>query len=220
LFAVAIAGALLAACQHAPAPAKQSSDDTDVLEQAMAKEVKTHGKYAPSAAFKAKADELGLRMMERILSKCVDATGAESIGACYHERMLQGFDTDGTIKSHCPQRDDLEADMKCIVLGGIGHELATKMGKNAPTSFDWSDPETSANKVAMAFVLQQVRDCLSNGAASDPKDCVTARFTKALDLTSSDLEPCNALIDEDFKYGQCIGEAFSYKYMSTAIARM
>jgi hypothetical protein len=220
LSALAVVGTLLAACQQSRPPAAQSSVETDALARAMEQSAKTHDKYVPTEAFKAKAGELGLRMVERLMTKCLHATNAQSMEDCYHERMLQGFDTDGAVKSHCPQQKDLEADMKCIVLGSMGHELVTKMGNNSSAAFDWGDPEQSATRIANEFVLQQVRDCLSSGAASDPKDCVVGRMTKALDLTSSDLDPCNAYIDEDFKFGQCIGEAFGYKYMSAAVARM
>ncbi len=176
--------------------------------------------YTPTAAFKGKAEELGLRLMERLLSKCIRASGLDAMGACYHERMLAGFDTDGTINKHCPRQADIQADLKCVVLGGMAYHLLLKIDKDSADSFDWSDPQASTNEASNRFVLQQVRDCLYNGAASDPKECVMSRMTKALELTSADLEPCDALSDEDFAFGQCVGEAYSYKYISAGIQRM
>jgi hypothetical protein len=86
-----------------------------------------------------------------------------------------------------------------------------KIDKDA-APFDWNDPEKSVNDLAAQFLLQQVRDCLYNGAASDPKDCVVSRMTKALGLTGNDLDPCNAVIDDDQTYGQCIGEALGFEH--------
>jgi hypothetical protein len=176
--------------------------------------------YTPTEAFKGKGEELGLRLMERLLSKCIRASGQEAMGACYREHLLAGFDTDGTIDKHCPRQADIQADMKCIVLGGVAYHLSLKIDKDNAGSFDWSDPQASANEVGNRLLLQQVRDCLYNGAASDPKECVMGRMMKALELTTSDLEPCNALIDDDLAFGQCVGEAYSYKYMRSGIDRM
>ena len=70
------------------------------------------------------------------------------------------------------------------------------------------------------LVLEQLRNCLSSGSASDPYDCFLARMTTVLDLTSSDLDPCADYKDDDSRFGMCVGEAYTVKYMDAGIARM
>lgn len=218
LILLLVAG-LAVACQQPAKPAAETYPGLDALSKEMAKNAERDD-YTPTEPFRAKSDELGLLLAERLLSGCIRTSGQEPMKTCFHERMLAGFDTDGTLERNCPEQDDLEADFKCIVLGGMARHLAARAGDDAMESLDWNRPEESANEISNRFVLRQVRDCLSNGAASDPSDCVLKRITNALDLTRPDIEPCDALMDQDYSYGQCIGEAFSYKYIKGGLARM
>jgi hypothetical protein len=209
----------LAACQQSR---PSSEPDVDALSKALAQSGANDAskEYVPTDAFKDKAEELGLMLAERLISGCIKSSNEQAMKTCYHERMLTGFDTDGSLKNYCPQQDDMEADFKCIVLGSMARHLASKAGDDAGASLDWRRPEESANEISNRLILKQVRDCLSNGAASDPGDCVMGRITKALELTRADIEPCDALMDQDYAFGQCIGEAFSYKYIKAGLARM
>jgi hypothetical protein len=219
LAVLAILAGVLAGCQPIDNGKLQTSVEADVLARAMASHSEDE-EYTPTEPFKGKAEELGLQLLEKLLTKCIRSSGIEDTYACYHERMMAGFDSDGTVADHCPQQADMEADMKCIVIGGFAYQLATKMGGDAKAKFDWSDPEGSMKELGVQFVLREARNCLNNGSASDPMDCIVARMAAAMELTSSDLDPCKSLADEDSKFGQCIGEAFSYKYLSAAVARM
>lgn len=225
LLAQVLGVALLAGCQQASKDAPRAADEnsdglSSALAQAMAENASKGGEYTPTEAFKGKIEELGLRMAERLLTKCIHRAAGETMDACFHNHMLAAFDTNGAVAGHCPQRADLDADLKCIALGGIAYKLAPKVGGDAMKDFDWADPEKSTNDLSSQFVLQRIRECLADGAASDPKECVTKRITKGLELTGGDLEPCYVVIDDDYKFGQCIGEAFSYKFMSEGISRI
>lgn len=226
LLAVGVLAALGAACQQSGGTAVgntgQTSASDDRLAQALTAAVteKQGEEYEPTAPFKTKLDELGLKLAERMLTRCIQAGSESSLQQCMRGRLLAGFDTNGMAERHCPQTSDMEADMNCITVGTLGHRVASKVGKDEGAAFDWSDPEKSATHASIQLMLAKIRECMSAGSASDPSECLVERLTKSLELTESDLDPCDVLRNEDYQYGQCIGEAFAYKFMSAGLARM
>ena len=102
----------------------------------------------------------------------------------------------------------------------MGQDIASRLDNDAAADFDWAAPEESTNHIMIQLVAQHLRNCMSSGSASDPFDCVIGSITKTLDLTASDLDPCTEFKDEDVRFGNCVGEAYGYKYLSAAIARM
>jgi len=222
LLALAVAMAL-AACQQPGGSARQSAvqAEDDPLAEALESEVAKQEKdYKPSPFFKTKVKDLMVKMMDRMLTKCIDADDKAEMEGCFHERLLVGFDRDGTLERHCALRDDLGADIKCIMFGGMGQQIASKLDNDDAVAFDWATPEKSAKGVMQQLVLEQIRNCLSSGSASDPFDCFMGRITTSLGLTSADLEPCAPMKDDDVKFGNCVGEAFAYRYMSAGVERM
>ena len=222
LFALAVAMAL-AACQQPGGSTRQAAvtANNDPLAEALEDEVAKQEKdYKPSPYFKTKVKDLMVDMIDRMLGKCMDASGKAEMEGCFHERLLAGFDRDGTLERHCVLRDDLGADMKCIMFGGMGQKIAAKLANDDAVAFDWADPEKSAKGVMQQLVLEQIRNCLSSGSASDPYDCFMDRITTSLELTTADLEPCAPMKDDDVKFGNCVGEVFAYEYMSAGVARM
>jgi hypothetical protein len=176
--------------------------------------------YQPSPWFKAKVKDAILKMMDRLMTQCFDAPGKEAQAVCFHDRMLVGFDRDGTVGDHCPTRADASDDMSCIMFGGMGYQLASKIGADAATSFDWTKPEQAARSAFKELALQQVRDCLCGGSSSDVFDCYIEGITKALDISNADLDPCTEFKDDDVKFGNCVGEVYCYKYMTAGVERM
>ena len=216
-FAVAIA---LAACQQPSGGRAPAAATNDPLAEALAAaEAEAERDYQPTPAFKIKVKDLMVSMMDRMLTKCIDASEAEMQG-CMHERVLVGFDRDGTLRSQCKPREDIGEDLNCVVFGGMAHELRSKLADRTVMPFDRAAPEESARVVFRQLVLEQLRTCMSSGSASDPFDCFMGRITAVLDLDSGDLDPCVPYKDDDRKFPSCVGEAYGYKYMSAAIARM
>jgi hypothetical protein len=220
-FAALLCAGVLAACQQT-SPADERAAEADAIADALASSgVREEDEYTPTAPFRAKHDELALKLSERLLARCLRAYGKPpEVDACVHERFLAGFDTSGLAKTHCPRREDIEAEVKCIMVGAIGYQLAQKVGADEVAAFDWNQPEQSTNQALMQLVLQQVRDCLNTGSASDPQSCLVQRITTALDLTEEDVDPCDVLSDDDREFGRCIGDAFTHKYVSAALTRM
>lgn len=214
-FVVALA---LAACQQSGGPASTAKTDPldDALTSAEAEIAKTH---KPTPAFKVKVKDLMVSMTDRLLTACMDAGSETDVEACFHERTLAGFDRDGTLRRECKPQGDAGDDFKCVMFGGMGHDLRSRLA-GTPGPYDWSKPEASTHLVFRQLVLEQLRGCLNTGSASDPFDCFMARITTVLDLDNDDLEPCIPYKDDDDKFGSCVGESYAYKYMKAGAARM
>jgi hypothetical protein len=204
------------------AGADQASAEADPLVRAVtsaAAENKSK-EYEATTPFKTKLEELSLKLAERLLTRCFLSAGEVSTQQCAHDRLLAGFDTDGMAERHCPLQTDMEAEFNCIALGALGYRLAGKVGEEAMASFDWDDPGKSADRASIQLVVAKLRECMSSGSASDPSECLVERIMASLELSKGDIDPCDAVRDDDYQYGQCIGEAFAYKFTSAAIARM
>jgi hypothetical protein len=220
VFAIVLA---LAACQQPSGGARPSAkvaEDDPLVEALMAAEAEQERDYKPTPYFKMKFKDVMVDMTDRMLTKCMDANTEAQMASCFHERLLAGFDRDGTVEKHCAPREDVGEDVKCIVFGGMGQDLASKLDNDGAADFDWSAPEESTHRIMMQLIAQHLRNCLGSSSASDPFDCVIGGITETLDLSASDLDPCTEFKDEDVRFGNCVGEAYGYKYMSGAIARM
>ena len=216
-FALAVA---LAACQQ-PGDRRVAAAKGDPLAEALAAaEEDAERDYQPTPAFKIKMKDLMVSMTDRMLTKCIDATSEPEMQACLHERALVGFDRDGTLRTQCKLGDDIDDDFKCVVFGGLGYDIQSKLADKTAIPFNWVDPEDSARLVFRRLVLEQLRACMNSGSASDPFDCFMARITAVLELDNGDLEPCVAYKDDDDMFGSCVGESYTFKYMKAGVARM
>jgi hypothetical protein len=210
----------LAACQQ-PGERTSSVAKKDPLADALASaEADAERDYQPTPAYKIKVKDVLVAMTDRMLTACMDAGGEAEMNRCFRERGLAGFDRDGTLRSQCEPQGDAGEDFKCIIFGGLGNDIRSKLVDKTAAPFDWAAPEQSARLAIRQLVLEQLRDCLSSGSASDPYDCFTARITTVLELSSQDLEPCAEYKDDDSKFCQCVGESYIYKYMNTGVERM
>jgi hypothetical protein len=216
-FAIVLA---LAACQQPGGGARPSAKDDPLVEALAAAEAQQERDYKPTPYFRTKFKDVTVEMTDRLLTKCMDASTEAQMTSCFHARLLVGFDRDGTVAKHCAPREDVGEDVKCIVFGGMGQDLASKLENNGAADFNWADPEESTHHVVILLIAQHLRNCLGSSSASDPSDCVIGSITETLDLSASDLDPCTEFKDEDVRFGNCVGEAYGYKYMSAAVARM
>jgi hypothetical protein len=215
-----VVAVVVAACQETGDKAPAASTYDPLADALATAEQEAKKDYQPSAVFKIKVKDLMVAMTDRMLTKCIDVTSEAEMSACFHERALAGFDRDGTLRRQCKPRADFGEDFKCITFGGMGQDIRSRLIDKTVAPFDWTTPEESARLVFRHLVLEQLRTCLSSGSASDPFDCFVGRITTALDLSSSDLDPCLAYKDDDSKFGACIGESYAFKYMDAGIARM
>jgi hypothetical protein len=217
MLAIAVAIALTA-CQSGggQVPAKH-----DPLADALAAaEADVKPDYQPTPAFRTKMKDLIVSMTDRMLSKCMDATSEPEMQACLLERVLVGFDRDDTLRKQCKLWDDIDDDFKCVVYGGLGNDIRSKLVDQTAVPFNWVDPQDSVRAAFRQLVLEQLRACMSHSSASDPFDCYMARITTVLALDDGDLEPCVAYKDDDDLFGSCVGESYTYKYMKAGVARM
>lgn len=216
-FALAVA---LAACQQQGDRRPAAANNDPMARALAAAEADADRNYQPTPAFKIKMKDLMVSMTDRMLTKCIDAISEPEMQACFLERALAGFDRDGTLRAQCKPGDDIDDDFKCVIFGGLGHDIRSKLADKAAAPFNWVDPEDSARLVFRQLVLEQLRTCMSSGSASDPFDCFMARITTVLELDNGDLEPCVAYKDDDDMFGSCVGESYTFKYMQAGVARM
>jgi hypothetical protein len=214
---------VLAACQQPNGGARQSATAAkrDPLVAALTEESKRQEKdYRSTPYFKTKIKDLMVDMTDRLLTKCMDAVSETEITGCFRERLLAGFDRDGVVEQHCPAQGDAGDNMQCIIFGGMAWDIAANLDHGSASALDWANPQESTQQAMLQHVAQHLRGCLGSNSASDPFDCVVANITETLDLSVAELDPCAAYKDDDKQFGQCVGEAYAYKYMSGAIARM
>ena len=216
-FAVAMA---LTACQQSGGGNSAAAKYDPLADALAAAEADVERDYEPSPFFKTKVKDMMLTMMDRMWTKCMDADTEAEMRGCFHERALVGFDRDGTLRSRCKPQDDMNEDYKCIMFGGMGQEIRSKLADKSAVPFDWAAPEDTARLMMRQLVLEQLRNCLSTGSASDPFDCFIGRMTEALALSASDLDPCTEYKDDDTKFGTCVGESYAFKYMNAGVERM
>jgi hypothetical protein len=169
--------------------------------------------------FERRAQKVGTEMGRYLVDYCMARGDAEPLRDCFHRQMLVAFDVHGAVAEHCPPDDDMDLEFQCIGLSAISYSMAKRAGGNALADFDWSDLEGSAVAASFQIVAMQVDECLSTGAASDPRDCVMAGVIEALGLTKEHLTPCDA-IDDDKRMAECVGQAYGYKELVDALARL
>ena len=207
----------LTACQSggtaSPAKKDPTKDAYASVEEELAKD------YKPTPAFKTKVKDVMVSMTDRLLTSCMDAGSEANMQACFHERTLVGFDRDGSLRRQCKVQEDMGADFKCIFFGSMGDDLRARL-TNEAVPYNWSKPEVSTHLIFRQLMLEQWRGCMDTGSASDPFDCFIARTTTALDLSTSDLEPCVPYKNDDETFGTCVGESYTYKYLKAGVARM
>ena len=220
ILAAVVLACVLAACQSAAgtqAGAKPASSSAAASGSWL--DPKEYENYEVTAPMKQRTTEITVRLVTKLVTRCIDAKGEAQMNACFRERLLAGFDTKGIAASHCPARGTIEEQYLCIVLGSYSYEFVRTVGGEEDPQIDWTDPERTMKLAVAEFVMQQAGTCLGGSSASDPTDCIVGAITKRLGLASSDIEPCRSLA-EDTKFGQCIGEAFGLRYMDAGIARM
>lgn len=214
---------LLGACQQSDGGARQSAAaaNSDPLVAALQAEANRQEKdYQPTPYFKTKIKDLLVDMTDRLLTKCMDSGSEAEVTGCFRDRLLIGFDRDGVVEQHCPVKGDASDDMQCIIFGGMAWDIASNLDHGSAANLDWANPEESTQQAMLQLVAQHLRGCLGSSSASDPFDCVVAGITATLDLSAAELDPCTAYKDEDTEFGKCVGEAYAYKFMSGAIARI
>lgn len=217
---------MLGACQSAGDRRGVETPEDTALRQTVGKALNEAAEkankdeeYQPTGIFDDRMDEVVVRLTQVLLTKCLDASGAQGTKVCFRERMLAGFDVAQMAERKCPPSDDVETDVKCIVLGNLTYHFVQSLSSSKSPSIDWSDPERSANAATIDYIVKQLRVCLGGSSASDPSDCLVEDMAMKLGLTSDDLAPCK-VISDDFRFGQCVGEGYALKFFEEGIARM
>lgn len=172
-----------------------------------------------TAPMKPRFTETTVHLVTKLITKCIDAKGEAARDACFRERLLAGFDSEGIASQHCPVGSTLNEQYLCIVLGSYSYEFVRTIGDEKDPQIDWADPERTMKQALIEFVTQRLKACLGGYSASDPTDCITAAITKQLGLTESDIEPCKSLAADD-DFNKCVGEAYGLNFMDAGIARM
>jgi hypothetical protein len=178
------------------------------------------GDYVSTKVFEAREKELQYRFAERLLKSCIASFGSEGeMKSCYRKRVLHAFDDSGLADQHCPAQDDLDGELTCIIGGSIGYQFVHIVAKEKTGEFNWSDPEKTVQEVTMDFVLTELRTCLGGSSASSANDCLTKSFVTRLEIPDTDVQLCLKL-ENDFKEGQCLGEAYALKFMAAGIEKI
>jgi hypothetical protein len=170
--------------------------------------------------FEAKHKQLVRKFVDRVMPWCQRTTGDMEFKACIHQHTLRAFDPNGVVGRNCPLRDDMDDDLNCILVGGEGYQLASKLGADAVTTFDWKDPVKSSEDVTRQLFLKESTKCAASGTSSDTFECSLHGLGETLELTNEDLGPCYAYGKNRVQLYRCIDEAYSYKYMSAALDRI
>lgn len=215
IVAVAVLALALAACQQGGAkPSAAAAAPTGT----QASKPKA-GEHVATGVFEERQKELSYKFAERLLRGCVEAMSSESdMNTCFRSRTLEAFDSSGLAAKHCPERpEDLDGEVACIVTGSAGYHVAQDF--DAVEKFDWSDPDASINKIVVDFILAQLQGCLGGSSASSPDDCLNKAFVDRLALPDTDVKLCMALT-EDFKQGQCLGEAYALRFIADGIEKL
>lgn len=214
--AAALLALALGACQQsASRPSAETAAPSGTASKPKADE------YVSTKVFEARGKELSYKLAERLLRGCAGSmTSDGGMKTCFRERTLAGFDASGLADQHCPVRaEDLDGELGCIVSGSVGYQLAQNIGKDAAAKFDWSDPEGSIDGIVIDFILAELQQCLGGASASSADDCVMKAFIDRLAIPDADVQLCMNLAD-DFKHGQCLGEAYALKFMAAGIEKI
>lgn len=215
IVAAAVLAAVLGACQQG------DSTKTATPSAIASVQPSKPDEYVATGVFETRANELGYTMTEKLLRGCMGEMGSEdAMKGCFRSRTLAAFDDSGLAAEKCPARPvDLTGELGCIVTGSIGYEFAQKVGGDAAKKFEWSNPERSIDAIVIDFILAELRTCMGGSSASSPDDCLAEAFIKRLAIPADDAQLCLDLTD-DFKQGQCLGEAYALKFMTASIEKL
>lgn len=209
-----LAVACLAGCQAGATKDAASSKPAKASSSRYAK----YDDYEATAPFKRRMEDMQVKLTETIMRRCAGKYPKEAMYACLREALMTAFDTHGVVEEHCPEEGTIEDQYACIMLGAYGYEFVRRLGDEEP-KINWADPEVSMNDAAVTYTTQSLRKCLGGSSASDPTECVVEGISKKLGLSREEIEPCR-VIEDDYDFGRCVGEAFGLRFMEEGIARM
>ncbi|MBK8158219.1 MAG: hypothetical protein IPK59_05355 [Rhodospirillaceae bacterium] len=224
-FAIAMSG--LMGCQArqestsatTPPPATSSKVTAPAVSSSTtALDNKTNG------VFDARIEAAMKEMFSKAMAACardhsVVASKAGLMG-CFNEKTALAIDPSGAANENCGGFEEPEQSFKCILMGSMLMRVR-EQSKVPISAAAWQDIEGVLAGEMAVIALDESFACTKSGHTGDEaaRACLADRLVGRLGGKAEDGRSCLA-VEDDFIFGQCIGEAAALELIESAATRV
>jgi hypothetical protein len=222
-----LVGSALTACQSKPPASQQAGSASSAAESAAV----VPEQPAPSDAklgdmtgvFDDRVEAAMKTLFSNVAVICVreltlEASESES-KACPTRKAIMALDPTGAALEHCFVDDDVEASLKCTVMGGL--LMKSRSASGTPVSASaWSDLDALLVREITVLGIDDVYTCTKEGKSEGEaaRACQADRFAERFDFSAADGRACLKLPDE-WDFSKCLGEAAALGLFEAAAQR-
>jgi hypothetical protein len=218
---LASAAIVLAGCQSPKegqgaksAAAKNAAPAADPVEPSFSKD----GKGSSSGVFDARLKAAMASLMVKSLTGCSgQSTDAVDAMSCVSGKIALALDPSGEANRQCARFDGMEKYLQCAFFGVILRQLRAGNGVEM-TADSWSKAQKIMEQELMVLAVSEGMDCYKAGGSKSLqyRECLSETILPRFGGESADAEPCLGIEDE-YRFGQCLGEAGLVRIFETAV---
>ena len=177
-----------------------------------------------SGVFDARMETAIKAMFSKVMAVCARdhsvVPNKAGLMGCFNEKTALAIDPSGAANEHCGSFEEPEQTFKCILMGSmlmrVREQSAVPM-----TAATWQDIEGVLAGEMAVVAMDESFACAKSGHTGDAaaRSCLADRLVVRLGGNVGDGRSCLS-VEDDFIFGQCLGEAAALELIETAATRV